>query len=111
MRVNTESRGWCCMACGAKGGDVLSHYMQRTDASFVEAAKALDAWDKSKAKHTERRPRSLTASDAIHVVVQELLVLVIVISDIRRGVIPSDADWQRFLVSAGRLEALAKEFK
>jgi hypothetical protein len=29
MRVNTESGGWCCMSCFAKGGDVCSYQEQR----------------------------------------------------------------------------------
>ena len=44
MRVNVHSGGWCCMNCGAKGGDVLSFEMQLTGAEFVPAAKALGAW-------------------------------------------------------------------
>ena len=111
LRVNVESGGWRCMACGAKGGDTLSHYMQRTDAGFREAALALGAWDQSKVKHTERRPRSLSASDAMQVMVAELLLAVVVISDVRRGAAPSDADWQRFVQAAGRIEKLVMEFR
>ena len=77
MRVNVESGGWACMACGAKGGDTLAHYMQRTGDDFVQAAKALGAWDTAKQVHTERKARSLSASDAMQVVARELLVLVL----------------------------------
>ena len=111
MRVNVESGGWICMSCGAKGGDVLDHHMQRTGVDFVAAARELGAWDEGKVRHTERKPRSLSASDAMQVVAQELLVLCIVIGDVRRGIIPSNVDWQRFLVGAGRVEALAMEFR
>ena len=111
MRVNVESGGWICMACGAKGGDVLAHYMQRTGIDFVAAARELGAWDEGQGRHTERKPRSLSGSDAMQVVAQELLILCIVISDVRRGIIPGDPDWQRFLVGAGRVEALAMEFR
>jgi len=111
LRVNTQSGGWCCMSCGAKGGDVLAHYMQRTDAGFIEAAVALGAWDANQSKPAEHAPRTLTAGDAMQVVAFELLVLLTVISDIRVGVIPTDDDWRRFLVAAGRIEALTMEFR
>ena len=62
MRVNAESGGWICMSCGAKGGDVLSHHMQRTGATFVEAAKALGAWDATKAPSPAGKPRTLPAA-------------------------------------------------
>lgn len=44
MRVNVVVSNWRCMACEAKGGDVLSYYMQRHGVGFVEACKALGAW-------------------------------------------------------------------
>lgn len=111
MRVNVESGGWVCMSCGAKGGDVLAHHMQRTSLGFIEAAKDLGAWDEDKAQPTERKARSLSASDAMHVISHELMVMTVVISDARTGLIPSDADWQRFLAGAGRIEALTREFR
>jgi hypothetical protein len=33
------------MACCAKGGDVLAFHMQRYGLSFIDAAKALGAWE------------------------------------------------------------------
>jgi DNA primase len=45
LRVRLESGGFCCMACGAHGGDVLSFHMQRHGLSFIEAAKELGAWE------------------------------------------------------------------
>ena len=111
LRVNTESGGWVCMSCGVKGGDVLAHFMLLTGLDFREAAQALGAWDASKERHTERAPRTLSAGDAMQVVVAELLISIVVISDIRKGLIPSDTDWQRFLQGAGRIEALAMEYR
>jgi hypothetical protein len=111
LRVNTESGGWCCMACGAHGGDVLSHYMQITDADFREGALALGAWDQTKDRHTEREARTLAPRDAMEVIARELGVAVVVISDARSGLVPSDADWRRFLVAAGTVEKLVMEFR
>lgn len=44
LSINTENGGFCCHACGAKGGDVLAAHRLLTGDSFVEAAKALGAW-------------------------------------------------------------------
>ncbi|WP_298829378.1 CHC2 zinc finger domain-containing protein [uncultured Piscinibacter sp.] len=109
LRVNTVSGGWVCMGCGAKGGDVLAFHMERHGLDFVEAARALGAWSDDGKPNTDR-PRTLSARDAMQVVAFELNVAIVVISDIRRGVIPTDADWQRFLIGAGRIQKLAGEF-
>lgn len=110
MRVNTETGGWICMSCGAKGGDVLSHYMQRIGADFVQAAKDLGAWNEAAVPRAAGKPRTLSAADAMQVVRHELLVLFVVIADVRAGVIPNDADWHRFTQGAGRIDALAQEY-
>ena len=41
MRVNTVTGAWVCMACGVKGGDVLSYLMLSNGMEFIDAAK----WD------------------------------------------------------------------
>jgi len=45
MRVFFETGAFRCMACGAKGGDMLAFYMLRHGLGFVDAAKALGAWE------------------------------------------------------------------
>ena len=45
LRVRLDTGGFSCMSCGAKGGDVLAFHMKRHGLSFMEAAKALGAWD------------------------------------------------------------------
>jgi len=45
LRVLFESGGFRCMACGAHGGDVLAFHMQRHGLRFIDAAKALGAWE------------------------------------------------------------------
>lgn len=112
LRVNVASGGWCCMACGAKGGDTLAHYTQRSGLSFIAAARALGAWrDDGKPPTTADKPRTLPARDAMELAAFELLVLMVVISDARRGLLPNDADWQRFLAGADRVERLAMEYR
>lgn len=45
LRVLLETGAFRCMACGARGGDVLAFYRLRHGVNFVEAAKALGAWE------------------------------------------------------------------
>jgi hypothetical protein len=45
LRVNASSGAFRCMACGASGGDVLAYHMRRYGMRFVDAAKALGAWE------------------------------------------------------------------
>jgi hypothetical protein len=45
LGINTESGGFFCHACGAKGGDVLAAHKLITGCDFVSAAKALCAWE------------------------------------------------------------------
>jgi DNA primase len=44
LRVNIETGGYRCMACGAKGGDVLAFHRARHGLSFVQAARDLGVW-------------------------------------------------------------------
>lgn len=111
LRVNVKTGGWVCMACGVKGGDVLAYHMQMHGMEFGEAAMALGAYVEDGRRYSGRATATtLSARDAMQVVSHELLVLFVVIADIRAGVIPTDDDWQRFVVGAGRVEMLAREF-
>jgi len=111
LRVNTASGGWICMACGAKGGDVLAYHMQLHDLDFVAAARELGAYVDDGRNYTgQAKPTTLAARDAMAVIARELLILFVVIADARAGRVPSDADWARFLTGAGRIEALAREY-
>jgi DNA primase len=47
MRVRQDSGAFRCMVCGAHGGDVLAFHMQRYGLRFIEAARALGAWEKT----------------------------------------------------------------
>ncbi len=44
LRVNMETGAFRCMACGARGGDVLAFHMRRHALRFIDAAKSLGAW-------------------------------------------------------------------
>jgi hypothetical protein len=44
LRINLEKGAFACLACGAKGGDVLAFHMQLHNMGFIAAAKAIGAW-------------------------------------------------------------------
>ncbi|CAG1023252.1 hypothetical protein MTYM_02305 [Methylococcales bacterium] len=45
LMVRLDSGGFRCMVCGAHGGNVLAFHMQRHGLGFIEAARALGAWE------------------------------------------------------------------
>jgi hypothetical protein len=108
MRVHRASGAWVCMACGVKGGDVIAYVMQRDGLDFVQAAKALGAWADGPGA-AAARPRSFSARDALSVLSFEIYIVCLVIGDARRGTLPSDRDWARFLEAAGRIQLIADE--
>jgi DNA primase len=44
LRINVQTGGFRCMACGAKGRDVLDFHRARHSLSFPQAARDLGAW-------------------------------------------------------------------
>ena len=44
LRIHILHGCFRCMACGAKGGDVLAFHRRRYGLGFIEAAQALGAW-------------------------------------------------------------------
>lgn len=111
MRVNVQSGAWVCMNCGVKGGDVLAFERERTGCSFETAARSLGAWiDDGRKPTMPVKPRDFSAREALEVVAHELKVIFIVISDARRGLTPSDADWKSFIEAAANIEWLTQEY-
>lgn len=92
MRVNTVSGGWCCMSCGASGGDTLAHYMQLRGADFVDAARALGAWKEGDAPSKPRPPRALPARDGLELLYHDAHVMFVVSRDVAHGKAPCEAD-------------------
>jgi len=112
MRVKVASGGFCCMNCGVHGGDVLAYHIQAHNLEFVEAARALGAYiDVGRTHKGTERPATLSARDAMELLVAHLLEVFIHISDIRRGIIPSDNDWQRLVRAIGQIEALVEKYR
>lgn len=111
MRVNTESGGWCCMACGAKGGDVLAHHMQTHGLDFIAAAKALGAWHDDDKPHRPHRAKPLPASAAIQVLKFESMLTFVAAGNIARGVQLTDNDRARLAVASQRIQTITEAFQ
>lgn len=45
LNLHQVRGNFICHACGAKGGDILSFFMQYTGNNFIESAKLLGAWE------------------------------------------------------------------
>jgi hypothetical protein len=110
MRVNTQTGGWICMACNAKGGDVLAHFMAEHGTDFVTAAKLLGAWrDDGKPDH-HRRLKPLPASQAIQVLAFESTLAATAAGNIAHGIQLTDTDRARLYVAAQRINAISEAF-
>lgn len=48
LRIHISTGGFRCMACGARGSDVLAFHMQHYNLPFIDAVKELGAWIPSK---------------------------------------------------------------
>lgn len=111
LRVNVRSGGWCCMNCGTKGGDVLAYAMQRHGMEFIDAAKALGAWDEATPRGSApHKPRAFSARAAVEVLRFESLLVATAACNLAKGIALSDADRKRLVEAAGRILSLTQEF-
>ncbi len=110
MRINTESGAFVCMACGAKGGDVLAYYMQAHGLEFIDAAKALGAWIDDGRPATQHKPTALSPRAALEVLGFEAMLVAIEASRIASGMVPSEPDKARVLLSANRITRIMEAF-
>lgn len=108
MRVNVDSGAWVCMACGEKGGDVLSFLMARYGVEFVDACKLLGCWDESR-KSTQVKPAPFSYRAALEVLRFDALHLAVYGSNVANGTAPTDRDRKAALEAAGRIEFIAGE--
>ena len=110
MRVNVASGGWCCMACPAKGGDILAHHMAEHGVDFVTAAKALGAWQDDGQPARPARPRQLPAASAIEVLQFEVTLTAVAAGNLAHGVQLTDTDRTRLLLAAQRITGILENF-
>lgn len=109
LRVNLKTNGWCCMACGAKGGDVLSHYMQRTGVDFLVAARALGAIEESDKPSRAEKPRLLPARDALELLYQDTMLVWVAGANQAQGLVLTDGDREALNAAARRIGLIAQE--
>ncbi len=104
MRINTQTGAWVCMAgCGARGGDVLAHFMAEHGIDFVTAAKALGAWRDDGKPAKPHRPTPLPASQAIQVLAFESTLTAVAAGNIANGNPLTEIDRARLNVAAQRI--------
>lgn len=104
MRVNIQTGGFVCMAdCGARGGNVLDYHRAKHGMGFVEAAKALGAYeDDGKSSTGPTRPTAIPARDLLRSVADELQLCVFVLHDVLNGKC-NDDDYDRFKAATSRV--------
>ena len=108
MRINTITGRWVCMAgCGARGSNVLDHCMATRGLDFVQAAKALGAWQDDGKPHVHYRPKPMPPGDALQLLAEESMIVAVAAANIAHGVILTDQDRERCLMAAGRINLIA----
>lgn len=110
MRVNISTGAWVCMACGAKGGDVLAYEMQITGTEFVQAAKAVGAWADDGRPPTQTKPTALSPRAALGALAFEALVVAVSAVNLAKGLTLSDIDRARLMTAAGRIQGIERDF-
>ena len=104
MRIHMERGAFICMACGAKGGDVLAYHMAAHGLGFVDAAKALGAYQEGgKPAAAGLRPARIPARDLLKLVAFEISVASMVAADLAQGRTVSETDRDRLMTAAGRI--------
>lgn len=111
MRLNTQSGAFVCMAgCGARGGDVLAYQMAHHGMEFVEAAKVLGAWVEDGRPQLQRKPTALSPRAALEVLGFESILVAVTAGNVAKGMALTDADRQRLMVCAGRINRIVGDF-
>jgi len=110
LRINAASGGWCCMACGEKGGDVLAFHMAAHGLEFIDAAKALGAWVDDGRPAPAHRPAPLPLRAALEVLAAEATLVAVAGANVAHGVQLTDTDRRRVLRASGRITKLAEAY-
>lgn len=109
MRINLHSGAWVCMACGAKGGDVLAYHMDAYGMEFIDAAKDLGAWVDD-GRPAPANPAPFTPRQALGVLMTEVNLIAIAAGNVAHGVALSDDDRTRLMQAAGRVLRIAEVY-
>ncbi len=111
LRVNTASGAWVCMACGAKGGDVLAYEMQATGTEFVRAAQELGAWVDDGRPPPTTKPAALPPRAALAALAHETSLLFIEAARMTKGYVPTPDDIARMGQAAGTIQLIAQDYQ
>ena len=109
MRVNLRTGGFCCMNCGARGGDVLAYEMAVSGLDFIEAARRLGAWveDGRPPTSASQRPAPLSPRAALEVLGFEALLVAVAADMLAKGGSLSIIDAERVKTCASRINRIA----
>lgn len=110
MRVNVKEGHWCCMNCGAKGGDVLAYHMQIHGLDFVQSAKALGAWIEDGKSNSTPSPAPLPARAALQVLAFEATLAATAAGNLACGHQLTDSDRSRLRVAAARIAFISESY-
>lgn len=102
MRIRVATGAFVCMACGARGGDVVVYEMTVHGIGFVQAARQLGAWS-GDAPQRHIRPTALSWQDRKSLVAFEANLIAVEGTRIGRWIDPSDADLERIRLASARI--------
>jgi hypothetical protein len=109
LRIKVSTGAFVCMACGARGGDVVAYEMAVHGIGFVEAAKRLGAWS-GDAPQRHIRPTALSARDGLSVLAGEANLIAIEGTRMGNGIVPSAADLERIRRAAARVNHIREMY-
>ncbi|MEZ5608091.1 MAG: hypothetical protein R3E52_13460 [Burkholderiaceae bacterium] len=109
MRINTDTGGFICMNCGAKGGDVLAYRMAAQGEDFITAARALGCWIDDD-KPPPRRPTPISPRDALALLAAETSLVATAAANVAHGVVLTQIDLNRLLTAASRIANIGELF-
>jgi hypothetical protein len=99
------------MACGVKGGDVLSYLMLSNGMEFIDAAKELGAWSGRDSSRIQRKPAGLSPRSALEVLSFEALIAAVAAANVAHGVVMNKRDLERLLLASNRITKLVEAYQ
>jgi DNA primase len=109
MRINLQSGCFVCMACGARGGDVIAYEMAVAGEGFIAAARKLGCWVDD-GQPAPARPTQLSPRAALQALALETMIAAIEAARVANGAVLNDVDRARLLQAAQRIQHVAEVF-
>lgn len=111
FRINTETGGYKCMACGQHGGDVLDFVMQWHGAEFMEAAEALGATVDDGQPSKPKRKGLLSPRECLKLLEFESMLTWTAAFNLANGHPLTSEDLSRLSIAARRIQGLIDEVR